>query len=227
MDEIVTRGAHIHAVSSYLLRFDEPPPAPQSGADGLFGLSAPTMNFLEAPTDLLDFSDHESAAEITEEAADAHAAPGMFEEELAAALQNQQAAHEEALRNARAEWVQQEGELLGKRLVDTLTRAMEDLRSDVGRILAPFVAREIEEMARDELIDLARRALADEEDTAIRLHGPKDLIDRVSRELASQSVVVNLVEADTVDVTIDLSRTKLETRLDAWMRRLCDSRSKS
>jgi hypothetical protein len=227
MDEIVTRSAHIHAVSSYLLRFDEPPPAPQSGAEALFDLSTPTMDLLDESTDLLDFSPQEIGPEFQQQPTDADALRRMFDEEMAAALQNQQATHEEALRNARAEWVEQEAQIISQRLVDSLTSAVEELRLDVARILAPFVAREIEEMARDELIDLARRALADEEEAAIRLHGPRDLIERVSQALSSQSVLISLVEADTVDVTIDLSRTKLETRLDAWMRRLSDSRSKS
>jgi len=214
------RGAQIHAASSWLLRFDDEPITPS--LEQLFPGSL-SMDVEEESSALFDPVAPEQTQEPT--SVDADKLRRTFEEEMAAALQKQQEAHDETLRLARAQWIGQEAEALGQHMAEALSSAFETLRSDVARILAPFVAREIDEMARAELIESTRQALSDEDAPAIRIEGPADLIERIGEVFTARSVAVTLAEADSVDVKIDLSQTRIETRLDAWMRRLNDSRS--
>lgn len=243
MDEIVNRSANIHAASAYLLRFDEPAPAPPPAMASFFESREPVDPFNDPPA-LADFmpdmtmpdmtmwdmapsdmATHDLSLESGAAPVDAELSRSGFEEALAAALQEQQAAHDERLRLLRSEWVEQEAEALGSRMAESMESALELIRAEVARILAPFVAREIEEKARDELVELARRAFAEDETPAIHVEGPKDLIEKVAEALATRQVAVALIEANGVDVKIDLAHTRLETRLDAWMRSLSDSRS--
>lgn len=221
---------NIHDVSTYLLRFDEAPRlAPQSS------LPAPLPAPLSPSSPILDtlfessmeLPDEDFAPDIVAREAHDDAAPlrRAFDEELAAALEKQQAAHEEDLRLLRTQWIEEQGELLARRLSESLAEALEALRTDVARILAPFVAREVEQTTSQELIDAIRRAVAGENGPAIRLQGPRELIEKMAEALVEQQAAVSLTETDGVDVTVDFDMTRIETRLDAWMRRLRDSRS--
>lgn len=225
MDEIVTRSASIRSVSAYLLRFDDP--APGFVAHGMAEFEAAPVEAFDPETPLFEFAELEPEPDPEPEpaAVDIDALRRAFEEEREAALQTQQAAHEEALRLARAQWAETQANVLSERMAESLATAFEQLRSDVARILAPFVAREIEELACEDLIEATRRALADEQAPAIRVEGPKDLIERLSQTLGSVQASVSLIETEGVDVQIDLAHARLETRLDAWMRRLSESRS--
>jgi hypothetical protein len=224
MDEIVTRSAQIHAASSWLLSFDEPARAPSSSHDEFFAY-APKPDLGDEPTPLFGFAETEPEQVDLAPDVDVDELRRTLEAEMATALQKQKEEHDEALRLARLQWLEEEADALGQRMTQSFGGAFETLRSDVARILAPFVAREIEEMAQAELIDATRRAFADQDAPAIRLEGPRDLIERIARAFADQSAAVTLIEADSIDVKIDLSHTRLETRLDDWMRRLNDSRS--
>ncbi|WP_363349788.1 hypothetical protein [Methylocystis echinoides] len=206
---------NIHDVSAYLLRFDEPPrlPPPTPILETLFEPSIEGLGEEPAP---------ESVAPPS---VDLEALRSAFDEELAAALEQQQAAHEESLRQARTQWIEQQGDVLARRLSETLAQAFDALRGDVARILAPFVAREVEQTTVDELTDSIRRAIADDSAPAIRLEGPRDLIEKMAETFAAQQAAAILTESDGVDVTVDFGLTRIETRLEAWMRRLCDSRS--
>lgn len=215
------RVSNIHDVSAYLLSFDAPAPAPATQADPEdFRDAAEPMNLFG---ETAAFSDPVE----TEPPVDVSALRRDFEAEMADALQKQAAAHEESLRDARAGWVEQQGDALARRIDEHIAAAFEALRLDVSRVLAPFVSREIQSEALKELMEAARIALETEDPPAIRLAGPKDLIEKISKSLTVQASSVTLVETDDVDVTVDLGRTKIETRLDAWMRRLSESRSQA
>lgn len=210
---------NIHDISTYLLRFDEPPrlpPPPSPILETLFEAPAegPCEEFALDPA----APEEQEGAELLRRA---------FDEELAAALEKQQAAHEEDLRLLRTQWLEEQGEMLARRLSESLSEALEALRTDVARILAPFVARQVELTTSQELIDAIRRAVAGENGPAIRLQGPRELIEKMAEALAELQAAVSLTETDGVDVTVDFDLTRIETRLDAWMRRLRDSRSES
>jgi len=220
MDEIVTRASNIHNVSAYLLSFDAPAPAPFQAVEPEEFCEPEPLHFFGETAPLADVVEPEPPIDV-------EALRRDFEAEMADALQKQAAAHEEALSNARAQWIEQQAEALARRIDENIAMAFESLRMDVSRILSPFVSREIQSEALKELIDATRQALEDETSPAIRLSGPKDLIEKIAQAIAAEPVAVTLAETDEVDVTVDLGLTKIETRLDAWMRRLCESRSQT
>ncbi len=204
---------NIHDVSTYLLRFDAPAPLP-----------APLDTFLQEPMEAMPV---EPLLEppTPEPPVDVEAMRRAFDEELAVALEQSRRAHDERLRQARRQWVEEEAELLRDRLATCLAEAFATLRSDVARILAPFVARGVEETAVEELIASIERAIAGDEGPVIRLAGPRDLIDRIAGAFVEKRAAVSVVESDGVDIAVDFASTRIETRLEAWMRRLCDHRS--
>ncbi len=211
---------NIHAISNYLQRFDAPPATAPEPAE--------TLSLLEGLFDApLRAHDEEPihAPPPPPESFDIDALRRDFDAHLAAALEAQQAAHDENLRAARAQWIDEQGAVLARRLSESLDAALEALRSDVARVLAPFVAEEIQAIALGELTESIRRAIAGEDAPAIRIDGPADIIGKLADSLAGERAAVTLSETETIDVTVDLGLTKIDTRLEAWMRRLTDSRS--
>lgn len=209
---------NIHDVSTYLTRFDEPIP-PTLSLPGVEDYLEPAA---EAP-------DEEPVTPVTlaefQPPVEVDVLRRGFEEELATALEKQQATHEENMRQARAQWIEQEAELLRRRLSESVAAGFETLRADIALILAPFVAKEIEDKALEELKTAIRQAIADDQAPAIRLAGPKELIEKIANVFSSEDAAVSLIETDGMDISVDLAITKIETRFDAWMRRLCESRS--
>lgn len=203
---------NIHDISTYLLRFDALP------------AEAPVFEeLIEAPNAEIEKSSFYD--DVLREPIDIEALHRDFEDKLTVALQRQQEEHLENIRRAREQWVEQEAEILSRCLADGLESAFESLRTDVARVLSPFVSKEIEETALDELVSAIRRAIADEHCPVIRIEGPKDLIGRVGLGFTREGSAVNLIEREGIDALVELDITRIETRLDAWLNRLADSRN--
>jgi hypothetical protein len=208
----------IHDVSAYLMRFDAPTPSPpEVDLDVEALLASSVEGLIDAPLD----APSEQPFIPEEPAIDPQALREQLETEFAASLAAEREAHEANLRLAREQWVEQEAEAIGQRLTQALDFAIESLRDDVARVLSPFVSREIGETALDELITSVRRAIANESAPALSVCGPKDLVAKISLALGND-VALHVVEGDSVDVTVDLSPIRIETRLEEWMRLLSE-----
>lgn len=205
MDEIVSIAMTIHDASAYLIRFDAQAPAPEEDDP------SPESAFCA-----------EEAVPLQAAAIDPEALRREIEAEFALILQKQKEAHEESFRLAREEWVEREAESLRRALAQGLQSAFESLRADMARALAPFVCREIEERTIEEVIDAIRRAIADDHAPMIAVAGPKDLVNKVSLAFAKENVAVDIAADDVVDIVVDLPKTRIETRLGAWMRSLSE-----
>jgi len=204
MDAKLSPPMTIHSVSAYLQNFDaaDPPVADWSVDD-----QKPEAQ-TRAP----------EAPQI-----DAEALRREMETAFAQRLDAQKEEHERDLRLARAQWTEREAAALGGLLKQGLDAAFDGLRADVARVLAPFVSSEIARQTIEELIVSIRRAIANDRISVVTVTGPRDLIEKVGLAFADENVSVNLVESGDVDVAVDLSAVKMETRLAAWMRRLSEA----
>lgn len=191
----------IHSLSNYLQRFDIVEP--------------PTLEAYEeacAPPQVEPAEPSFSLAEV-------EAIRRDLEADFARRLRAQHDAHEERLLRMREEWTRAESELLGQRFHQALETAFAALRAEVARVLTPFLGAALQERALDELTRAVRQALGDRRDPVLRVMGRADLIDKVATTLGAEAAV-NLVEAPDVDVSVDLSPLRMETRLAEWIERL-------
>jgi hypothetical protein len=210
MDEVVNGSAQIHRVSSYLLRFDDLPEP-----------LVPSMEPAEPPP---------AEEAVEDEPEESPEAPDELEslrhdhDELVKALQVQRQAHDATLEEARRDWSAQEGDRLAARLANELAMAFESLRFDLSRVLTPFVSNEIRERAVEDLERALRNAII--EAPVVQVEGPKDLLGRFADALSKRRTAeIVLIERETVDVRVDLSGARLETRLEEWMQNLRAGRS--
>lgn len=191
----------IHNISAYLQNFD---------------ITEPRV--LEADEEARDEPQAEPE-ELRLSLAEVEAIRRDLEADFTRRLQAQHDAHEGSLRRMREEWTRAESEVLGQRFLQALEAAFVDLRADVARVVTPFLAAAFQERALDELVQAARQAIGDMRDPVFRLTGPEDLIEKVGLALGADAAV-NFVESRDIDVCVDLSPLKIETRLAEWRDRL-------
>lgn len=198
----------IYDAASYLTRFDAPPPI--------------ALQQEKAVDVAVEFETAGSQRDDMTREAEREAMRVELEAQLRSALQEERQAYEQRLQAARAQWTSQAAEQFSHSIIRAFDNAFEALREDISATLAPFVSREIAVQALDEAIMAARTALADESSPAIALRGPKDLLDKMRKSLVAAKIAVTAQESDDVDIRIDMAKTRIETRLGDWMRRLSD-----
>lgn len=190
----------IHVAAAFLQCFDEPS-APQIE-------EAPPPESLDAP---------DPAQQL---AADFERLRAELEAACAQTLQQERETHAAALRAAREAWVREEGSALAATFVAGLQDGFDTLRSDVARILAPFVSSRIAARALNDLVDSLHTATRNVDAPVIRMTGPRDLIERLRLTLAQDDLVIAAEEREGVDMRIEIGPTLIETRLEDWMRSL-------
>lgn len=154
---------------------------------------------------------------IFENGRQAGLAEARAEAEAAAARQAQEA--EAALEQARLAWT----EAVATPLADELPRALDALTNSLaettGRLLQPFLERELRDAASRALIDQIRPLLSGGDGALIRVSGPADLLATL-RGVFPAGTPVEFTQTEAVDVAIVLGETVIETRIAAWVARL-------
>jgi hypothetical protein len=206
MDAILRRAMTIHNISAYLQCFDTiaPPDA-------------------VLPPD--DAKEMESGAGETRAAPeiDADSLRRELEEAFGMRMAAERKAHEQAMLLAREQWSGEEAREVSLFLKQALEAALAELRADIARVLTPVISRLVAEKAIDELVHAVRRVLADERAPVLKLAGPGELIEKVALALHAEAIAIEKTQSDAVDVSVDLSATRIQTRLRAWRRQLTNS----
>ena len=142
---------------------------------------------------------------------------GLAEAQAAAARQTQAA--ETALEQARLAWTEAVATPLAAELPRALEALGESLAETTGRLLRPFLERELSDAASRALIDQIRPLLSGGDGALIRVSGPASLLATL-RGVFPAGTAVKFAETEAVDVSIVLGETVIETRIAAWVARL-------
>jgi hypothetical protein len=205
------------SVADVLMRFDEPPRfapplAPLAPPEPVAPVVEEELVPDEPRTELTD----ELRAQLVE---DGRAAA---KEEYDALIARERAAFSLRVETERRRWASEEGERLGDEFRSALDQFVTQVGEDVGRVLEPFVTREMRERMLDALVDRLRVVIADRDDPVVRLSGPTDLLDALCEKLSGEGVATRIEDVGGVDVRARLEATTIETRLEDWMRELRD-----
>lgn len=203
------------SVAFYLTRFDEDQPK----------VVEPDFVIPEAPEESIvvpeespppDVLSEEVRLQLIEEGRVAAAA------EYAEQIEHERAGFAEHLENERRRWASEEGERLGEQFRVALDEFTAHLEDSLGRILEPFVVREVREQMLASLLERLRLLLTDREKPVIHLSGPMDLLEAVCSKLNADDLTTCIDEVGGIDVKVRLDSTSIETRLDEWLAQLRD-----
>lgn len=197
--------ANVHSASAYLLRFEET----RKDTPSIEEIIEPQLDVSEE--EIADLQDrYELEIQSLRRAYD----------ELLATQQDHERHIQEAIENARSEWLLKESESLVKCLKQGLEAGFVALRNDVARILEPFLGQRMSDLSVSELITVLRQATVTGEGSALRIEGPKDLIETISASFVKDGFSCEIAESDAADVRILLRATNIQTRIDEWFQTL-------
>jgi hypothetical protein len=96
--------------------------------------------------------------------------------------------------------------------------AIEDrLAQSVARILKPILVEERVKHITDALSENLSKILSRDTPALLKITGPEALLSVLRDQLSSQSVAVEYVAAEGLDVTIEANQTIIKSQLQAWI----------
>lgn len=209
----------VHRAAAYLIRFDEPPSPPPPPVAVVANDDAPAIEVLYSPPPPAAVEEEPLPPRRSEEEIYAEA-----EAKFAATLDDERQAFERRLKEERERWVAEQSEKLRRLLTRAFDDAMTGLRSDLTRILCPFVSREIADQVLDDLVAAARKGLSGENAAAVTISGPRDLLEKLEAALNADNITMASQESNEVDAQVAFASTIVESRLSEWIGRLSNEK---
>jgi len=218
----------IRKASAYLTSFDAPTPA-NDAHDASHASVSPVDDPAPVPADPTSVGgEPENLNEDSLRPQYAVSTPeeiaAEIETKIVAAVEAERQAAEERLRQAREDWTTEMADSLARRLEQSMGEAIDSIRDDVARILAPFISREVFRQSLEEMTASVKKGLVGAIDPAIKISGPADVIDKVSRALADRDIAIIAHESDRMDARVLFGSTTIETALEAWLAQLASTR---
>jgi hypothetical protein len=137
--------------------------------------------------------------------------------DAAAALSLEQT-DREAQENAwRLAWKANEIAQFAEKIEGAMAAIEDRLAQSVARILKPFLVEERVKHITDALSENLSKILSRDTPALLKITGPEALLSVLRDQLSSQSVAVEYVAAEGLDVTIEANQTIIKSQLQAWI----------
>ncbi len=115
----------------------------------------------------------------------------------------------------RAEWVEQQAELLAGQITDQFEKLGLDLTEKLYAHCRPVLAAIARNQAIADMVQILNEVV--ENSCGVEIHGPPDLTEKLRKQLSEKPFSVSCHAASTPDVSIKVADTLIETRLAAWL----------
>jgi hypothetical protein len=185
-------------------------------------MKAPDEPEVEAPPARLSSAD-EHAAQIRIAVEKAR----LEEREIARrnlehALAQEAVKFEERLEQERAAWTTGEAEALLAQLSDGLATLENSISDRVAHVLAPFLSEAFRQQACSDMRAVLASLHAQPNGATVRISGPSDLLHEIEKAHDTDGTALEFKPNAKSDITIVMSDTTVETRIQAWASRLND-----
>ncbi|MBX5214527.1 MULTISPECIES: hypothetical protein [unclassified Rhizobium] len=197
------------SLSRYLQDFGEPKPSgPIIDIDDLAGDVFPEPPS-EPPVDL--------EAERRDAYAQGHAAATAdlaekYESEARALAE----AHARALEELKIRYEVEAAAVIASRVRDIAEEVAQLVSAGAATAIAPVVTDALAAKAAESLAALLREAILEGAAGPIVVRGPTSLFDILKAELGEHAAAVRHIEADDVDLAVEIGESVIVTRMSAW-----------
>ena len=156
-------------------------------------------------------------AERREAYAEGHeAATRELQSQFQAEHQAQAAAHAEAIAELREKHRAEIAQTLSDGLRTISAEIAIAVSEQAAIAMAPLFSEEVAGKAIKELATMMQAAILEGNAGAIVVTGHADLFERLKAELPESEGLLRFVEADDLDLSVDIGETVLVTRISAW-----------
>jgi hypothetical protein len=137
--------------------------------------------------------------------------------DAAAALSLEQTDREARENARRLAWQANEIGQFAEKIEGAMTAIEDRLAQSVARILKPFLIEERVKHITHSLSQNLSRILSRETPAVLKITGPEALLSVLRDRMSAQSVTVEYVAAEGLDVTIEANQTIIKSQLQAWI----------
>jgi hypothetical protein len=137
--------------------------------------------------------------------------------ESAAALSLEQTEREARENARRLAWQANEVAQFAEKIEGAMAAIEDRLAQTVSRILKPFLVEERVKHITDSLSENLSKILSRDTPALLKITGPEALLSVLREQLSAQSVAVEYVAAEGLDVTIEANQTIIKSQLQAWI----------
>ncbi len=100
-----------------------------------------------------------------------------------------------------------------QRILEAVSRAVSE---QTIAVIAPFLQEALIETALKDMSTLLKEAIVEGDIGTVTVRGPGPLFDRLRNRMEGYHDLLRHVEADDLDLTVDIHDTALVTRISAW-----------
>jgi hypothetical protein len=137
--------------------------------------------------------------------------------EAAAALSVEETDREARENARRLAWQANEIAQFAEKIEGAMAAIEDRLAQSVARILKPILVEERVKHITDALSENLSRILSRDTPALLKITGPEALLSVLRDQLSSQTVAVEYVAAEGLDVTIEANQTIIKSQLQAWI----------
>lgn len=208
----MNRKAMARPLAQYLVRFDGVEDAEARG-ETYADLPAPSV-LAQPPAG--------NVASLIQAAHEEGRAEGLAAASAACAAEiaNEKLIHEAALSRARAAWVSEEGMALSEKVTMAFSEIEAGIAASAARVMRPFLAERLRLLAVEQLVQHIRVLLSGDEQPAVRINGPQDLLSALRERIPNAAAGIVYAPSESIDVEVLAGQTIIDSRIEAWMERI-------
>ena len=176
------------------------------------------MSFVPEPEPAIDIE-----AERKEAFEDGYAqAHSECEERLAGDLASIVEAHAQEIREIEERHESEVMRVIHARFFDMTVAISQSVADQTLQALLPVIDADVARRSVVALADAVRKAMAEEKAADVLVRGPARLYEMLRPKLDERGIACRHVEAETIDILVEINETVLTTRLSVWAQSLAE-----
>lgn len=208
-------------LTKYLKDFSAPEPGALVETDILSSLAdspLDEMDFLSEPEPAIDLEAERKAA-FDDGYAKARA---ELEESFAGQLATIAEDHEQEVRAQEERHDSEVMRVIHARFFDMTVAISQSVADQTLQALLPIIDADVARRSVTALADAVRKAMTEEKAADVLVRGPTRLYEMLKPKFDERGIACRHLEAETVDILVEINETVLTTRLSVWAQSLAE-----
>lgn len=145
-----------------------------------------------------------------------------LEEQFAGQLATLADEHEQEVRGQEERHDSEIMRVIHARFFDMTVAISQSVADQTLQALLPIIDADVARRSVAALADAVRKAMAEEKAADVLVRGPTRLFDMLKPKFDERGIECRHVEAETVDIIVEINETVLTTRLSVWAQSLAE-----
>lgn len=145
-----------------------------------------------------------------------------YEQRFAGELASIVESHEEELRQIGERHEEEVMRVIHARFFDMTVAISQSVADQTLQALLPIIDADVARRSVNALADAVRKAMTEEKAADVLVRGPMRLYEMLRPKFDERGIACRHVEAETIDIIVEINETVLTTRLSVWAQSLAE-----